>query len=195
MITKAVSRRTWCVVSSLWWMGNALGANFEFHLSDALGRAHSEAELARHKATVFVFLATDCPNSNSYAPELARLQRDYESRGVVFYSVYSDPAETDASVRKHDGDYAIPFAALLDPKQTLARETHARVTPEAVVMSPDARELYHGRIDDRFANFGQTRVQSQKNDLRAALDAVLAGKPVEHPYEPSLGCAIPGVNQ
>lgn len=155
----------------------------------------NELQTLQQKATVFLFLATDCPNSNSYAPELARIYRDYESRGVAFYSVYSDPGETAAGVRKHDSDYRIPFPALMDSQQSLAQDTGARVTPEAVVVARSGEELYRGRIDDRFANFGKTRIYVDKHDLRTALDQILAGKPVSNPDVPALGCAIPGVGQ
>jgi thiol-disulfide isomerase/thioredoxin len=159
----------------------------------AEGKVYTSSELKQHRATVFIFLATDCPNSNSYAPEMARLYKEYESRGVAFYAVYSDPAETAAGVRKHDSDYGIPFPSLMDPQQTLARETGALGTPEAVLLSPAGKVLYRGRIDDRFANYGKTRLHVDQHDLRDALDEVLAGKPIAHPYVPSLGCAIPGV--
>ena len=164
-----------------------------FALRDAAGGAHTSAELAQHRATVFVFLATDCPNSNSYAPELARIFAAYRERGVAFYSVYSDPAETAAGVRKHDDEYRIPFPALLDPQQILARGTGAQVTPEAVAVSPNGEVRYRGRIDDRFADFGKTRLRTQTHDLRTALDEILEGKVVARPYVPSIGCAIPGV--
>ena len=164
-------------------------------IHDAEGKAYSDAWLAQHKATVFFFLATDCPNSNSYAPEMARLQRAYESKGVAFYGVYSDPAETAAGVRKHDAAYGIPFPSLMDSRQVLARETGAMGTPEAVILSSTGKTLYRGRIDDRFADFGKTRLHIDQHDLRDALDEVLAGKPVARPNMPSIGCAIPRVIQ
>ncbi len=164
-------------------------------IRDAEGRAYSSGpELKRHKATVFIFVATDCPNANSYAPEVARLHKKYEGLGVAFYNVYSDPGENPAVVRKHDQQYQVPFPALMDPRQSLARASGARGTPEAVVVSPAGTVLYRGRIDDRFASYGKTRIHVDQHDLRDALDEVLAGKPVSHPYVPSLGCAIPGVN-
>jgi peroxiredoxin len=164
-----------------------------FALRDAAGGTHTSAEVAQHKATVFVFLATDCPNSNSYAPELARIFAAYRQRGVAFYGVYSDPAETAAGVRKHDHEYRIPFPALLDPQQILARETGAQVTPEAVAVSSNGEVRYRGRIDDRYADFGKARLHIQTRDLRTALDEILEGKAVARPYMPSIGCAIPGV--
>jgi thiol-disulfide isomerase/thioredoxin len=164
-----------------------------FSLTDTKGVTHTSAELRSEKATVFIFVATDCPNSNTYAPILARLYREYSPRGVVFFNVYSDPAESAALVSKHDRDYAIPFRALLDPRQTLARETGARSTPEAVILSADGQTLYRGRIDNRFIAPGQTRYQPTESDLQEALDAIVQGKPVPHPVTKTIGCAIPGI--
>jgi peroxiredoxin len=165
-----------------------------FSVRDANGDVFVSSKLVLHKATVFFFLATDCPNANSYAPEMNRIFHDYRSRGIAFYSVYSDPSETADEVRKHDHDYALTFPSLLDPQQVVARVAGARGTPEVVVISSQGKQLYRGRIDDRFANFGKTRLHVDKHDLRVALDEILSGQPVEHPYMPSLGCAIPGVN-
>ena len=165
----------------------------DFALKDAAGVTHPAVELGRGKATVFVFVATDCPNSNTYAPVLARLYREYSPRGVTFFNVYSDPAESASTVGKHDKDFETPFAALLDPHQTLARETGARSTPEVVILGPEGQELYRGRVDNRFVEPGKTRYQPTENDLEEAIDAILRGKAVPHPVTRSIGCAIPGI--
>ena len=172
----------------------ALASSPDFSLHDTTGKTHDTADLREYKATVFFFVATDCPNSNTYAPIVARLYREYNPRGIAFFNVYSDPSESAEAVRKHDSDFLVPFPALLDPHQTLARQTGARSTPEAVVLGPDGRELYRGRVDDRFVDFGRTRFQPTQDDLRAALDAILQGKPVPHAVTRVLGCAIPGIN-
>jgi hypothetical protein len=140
-----------------------------------------------------MFVATDCPNSNTYAPVLARLYREYVTHGVAFFNVYSDPSESASSVRKHDADFLTPFAALLDPHQTLARQTGARSTPEAVILDPDGKVLYRGRVDNRFVAFGTTRYQPTENDLQEALDAILRGHAIPHPVTRTVGCAIPGI--
>jgi thiol-disulfide isomerase/thioredoxin len=171
----------------------AFAGNLDFSLRDAKGGTHTAVELSRGKATVFIFVATDCPNSNTYAPVLARLYREFSPRGVTFFNVYSDPAENASTVSKHDKDFETPFAALLDPRQTLARESGAKVTPEAVVLGPQGQELYRGRIDNRFIEPGKTRYQPTENDLQEALDAVLAGKAAPHPVTRTIGCAIPGI--
>ena len=86
---------------------------------------------------------------------------------------------------------AIPFPLLLDPKLSLARGAGATVMPEAAVLSPSGHVLYLGRIDDRVVDFGKARLQARQHDLREALDAVLAGKPVAHSRTRAVGCAIP----
>jgi thiol-disulfide isomerase/thioredoxin len=176
------------LVSGIW------ARSIEFALPDSSGITHTATELSRERATVLVFVATDCPNSNTYAPLLARLYHEYTPRGVAFFNVYSDPSETASTVRKHDTDYSIPFAALLDPHQTLARETGARSTPEVVILGPTGQELYRGRVDNRFVDIGKTRYQPTESDLQEALDAILNGKPVPHPVTRTIGCAIPGIN-
>ena len=165
-----------------------------FSVADAHGVRHTDQEFQRYTATVLLFVATECPNSNTYAPLLARMDREYAARGVLFLAVYSDPDDSSSKVLKHDEEYQIPYAALLDPHQTLARVTGARSTPEAVILSPQGQVLYRGRVDDRFVDFGKTRFHSTKEDLKKALDQVLAGQPVKDPVTKVLGCAIPGVD-
>jgi len=166
----------------------------DFSLQDTDGKTHTALELNRFKATVFVFVATDCPNSNTYAPLLARLYREFSPKGIAFFNVYADPAETAATVGRHDAEYQTPFRALLDPHQTLARETGARTTPEVVILGPEGKQLYRGRIDNRFVEFGKTRYQPTESDLEEAIEAVLHGKAVPHPVTRTIGCAIPGLD-
>ena len=70
---------------------------------------------------------------------------------------------------------------------------HATVTPEAavfVVEGKTLREVYQGRVDDRYISLGQERPQAQHHDLELAITAALAGKPVPHPQGPPVGCSI-----
>ena len=82
---------------------------------------------------------------------------------------------------------------LIDRRHELIRQVGPRpVTPEAVVVAPDGTLAYRGRIDDLYAALGKRRYEATTHDLRDALDAVLAGKPVANPREPAVGCAIAG---
>jgi peroxiredoxin len=186
--------RFFAIVAAVVCLGAAAPAPVTFSLPDAAGKTHTSAEILKHRATVLIFVATECPNSNTYAPALARLYREFSDRGVQFYGVYSDPDDNAAAVQKHDSEYQIPYPALLDPRHSLASETGARSTPEAVILSPAGDVLYRGRVDDRFVDFGKTRFSPSREDLRDALEQVIAGQPVKNPVTKVLGCAIPGVN-
>ena len=143
------------------------------------------------KATVLFFIAHDCPISLSYAPKMNRLAREYMPKGIAFYIVY---AETDlklADARSHDKAYGYACPAILDSKLAITRQANALVTPEAIVLSPAGEALYRGRIDNLFAGYGVRRARNTTDDLKEALDAILAGKPVAHPTTMAIGCFIP----
>jgi hypothetical protein len=144
------------------------------------------------KPTVLVFVRTDCPISNRYAPELQRLHKTYSSR-VDFYLVYGDATETPDAIRKHMADYGYPFTAVRDPHHALVKLAKAAVTPEAAVFSAGGQLLYHGRIDDRYIDFGKYKQAPDKHDLADALDAVLAGKPVPVASTKAIGCFLADV--
>jgi len=162
----------------------------QFALHDTEGVEHRQNEWAQARAVVLFFVTTDCPLSNGYSPEMNRIEQAYASRGVVFYAVQGDTTIPDEEVRKHAREYGYRFPALLDPQQVLAHHTGATVTPEAVVLSPEGAVLYLGRIDNRVEDFGKVRIAATEFDLRDALDAILAGRPVPHPRTRALGCAI-----
>ncbi len=141
------------------------------------------------KAVVVLFTATDCPISNRYAPEVQRLYRAFASKGVRFWLVYPNPAESVAAIREHEQSFGYPADALRDPKQALVKMAKATVTPEAAVFVA-GRLVYHGRIDDRIVDLGLERPAPTVHDLDEALTAVLAGKPVVHPVTQAVGCFI-----
>ena len=145
-------------------------------LRDASGNQIAPLADLGQKATVLFFLTTECSIGNGYAPEIARIVRDYRKAGVVCYAVYAH--ETAAAVARHGQDFKLPLAGLLDPGLLLARRTGATVTPETCVLSPEGEVLYRGRIDDRAVKIGMVRNHPRVRDLRLALDAVLQGRPV-----------------
>jgi thiol-disulfide isomerase/thioredoxin len=142
---------------------------------------------------VVLFARTDCPISNSYAPEVRRISAKFAKRGVGFFLVYPDADETPAMIQKHVKEYAYPFPALRDPKQELVKLSGAKVTPEAAVFDADGKLLYRGRIDDRYIDFGKARAAPTVKDLEQALEAILAGKTAPPAGGPAIGCMIPDV--
>lgn len=147
---------------------------------------------ADKKATVLIFLLTDCPIANNYAPEIERIRKKYEEKGVAFLRVYVDPDYTADDIAAHSKAYSHASRAVIEDKDhTLARRTGAQVTPEAVVLHPEGEILYRGRIDDRFVELGRYRPKAQVHDLRDALEAVLAGRKPETSRTKAFGCFIP----
>jgi hypothetical protein len=142
---------------------------------------------------VLIFAATDCPISNRYVPEIARLNHKFASRGVRIWWVFPNADDTAAKVAEHNHDFAITEDTVLDQQQTLVQLAHATVTPEAAVFAVHGEELnevYRGRIDDRYLSIGQERPQPSHYDLEAAIDAALDGNAIPRPGGPPVGCSV-----
>ena len=169
----------------------AAGPTLAFSLRDTSGSTHTGQSLAASRAVVLFFVMPDCPISQGYVPEMNRIETAYAPKGIRFFAVQSDVAADPAAVTRHVEAFGYRFPVLIDPGQRLARHTNVRVTPEAVVMTPEGRVLYQGRIDNRIVSLGTRRTQATVFDLRDALDAVLAGRPVVHPRTEAFGCIIP----
>ena len=140
--------------------------------------------------TVLVFVRTDCPVSNRYAPEIQRIYREFSARKVRFWMVYPDAAESPKNIRKHLADYAFPGEVLRDPKKELVRLSQVSVTPEVAVFVAGPKLVYHGRIDDRVVDFGKVRGEAGTHDLEAVLAALVAGKAVAREKTKAVGCYI-----
>ena len=143
------------------------------------------------KATVMFFVMHECPVANGYAPEISRITSEYATKGVRAFVVYVESDLTEEQARGHARDYGYKSGALLDPQHLLVKAAGATVSPEAVAFSPAGDVLYRGRIDDRAVDFGKRRVEPTRRDLRLALDAILAGKPVPARLTKAVGCYIP----
>jgi hypothetical protein len=141
----------------------------------------------------FVFVRVDCPVANAYAPEIQRLAKVYGGRGVEFHLVYCDPDETPKVIRKHLAEYRYDLPAFRDERQRFARQGQVTITPEAALFTASGKLVYHGRIDNRYAELGKARPRATERDLMRALDAVLAGKTAPPATEPAVGCFIEGL--
>lgn len=140
---------------------------------------------------LLVFIASDCPVSNAYAPEIQRICRDYAGRGVRCTLVYEDPGITPGAVRAHLAEYGYGgIDTRIDASGAIARKLGATVTPEAAVVDTRGAIRYRGRIDNFHAALGKPRQQVTSRDLRDALDAVVANRTVARPRTPAIGCYI-----
>ena len=144
------------------------------------------------KASVLFFITSDCPISNSYAPEIQRICSEYGPKQVSCDLVYVDPTLTVADVKKHVQDFGYSgLPAILDSSQKLVKAAGASITPEAAIIGPSGQVWYRGRIDNVYAALGKRRPEATEHDLRKALDEILSGKPISTPQTQAIGCYIP----
>ncbi len=142
-------------------------------------------------ASVLLFVATDCPVSNAYAPEIQRICGAYAAHGIACALIYEDASVTASDVRKHLDEYRYGgMPAAIDRDGALAARVRASVTPEAVVVDRHGTIRYRGRIDNFFAALGRPRQAVTAHDLRDALDALVAGKAVAASETQAVGCYI-----
>jgi thiol-disulfide isomerase/thioredoxin len=144
------------------------------------------------KALVVFFLATDCPISNAYAPEIKRLCERYTRQKITFALVYPDPDTSRADAQKHARAYGYTCPIFLDPQHRFTRKVGATVTPEAAVLKPSGELLYRGRIDNLYVDFSKPRFAATQHDLRDFLDASIAENWKKcSQFTKSIGCFIP----
>jgi len=158
---------------------------------DLDGRAIDPFANSDAKAIVLIFVSTDCPIANRYAPEIQRLDAPYRPQKVAFWLVYADPTEGPQKVRKHLKEYRHQTPALRDPHHRLVDLSGAKKTPDAAVFAPGKKRVYLGRIDDRYTDYGKSRNSASQHNLSDAIDAVLAGQPVKVAATETIGCYIP----
>jgi len=145
------------------------------------------------KARVFLFVRTDCPVGNRYAPELQRIANEFTQRGVQFWLVYPDATETAPTIEKHIDAYHLPGTPLRDVHHSITTRAGATVAPEAAVFNSAGTLEYLGRIDDRWVDFGKSRPAATTHELENAVADVLAGKPVAVSRTHAIGCSIADV--
>lgn len=157
--------------------------------TDAAANASSLKDVAGKTATVVVFLSFDCPVSNSYAGTLAALHKTYAEKGVGFVAVV--PTDDDAAkVAKKAAEFKYPFPVFSDSKFVAAEAFKATVTPEAFLLDHNLVLRYRGRIDNGYSGRLKRNPQVTEHDLKAAIEALVAGKDVPTPATRAIGCHI-----
>jgi peroxiredoxin len=164
----------------------------DFRLTNVDGREVRLADFADAPALVVVFMCNHCPFVKHVAPELARLSTEYMARGVAVVGINSNdaaayPADSPEQMVHEVEDRGYPFAYLYDETQEVAKAYRAACTPDFYVFDGERKLVYRGQLDSSRPDSG---IPLTGGDLRAALDAVLAGRPVPAEQKPSIGCNI-----
>jgi peroxiredoxin len=163
----------------------------EFSLRDVRGAVHTMQEWSGRPGVVLFFIATECPVSNGYASEMARLVATYSPHGVLFLGIHSGPDVTAESAARHAERQGLDFPILLDPARTVAPAAGVRVTPEAVAVLPEGQIVYRGRIDDRYGPGGGPPAAATLSELEDAIRALVAGELPVVPRTRAFGSPLP----
>ena len=164
----------------------AIGTTIDdFKLPDTDGKEHSLNSLKGKNGTVLIFIATKCPVSNAYNERMEKLAQDYNAKGVNIIGINSNVTEPAAEVKSHAAAKHLTFTILKDEGNKIADRLGANHTPETYVIDASGKLVYHGRIDN-----SQNPANITSNDLRDALNAILAGNPIKKPTSLAFGCSI-----
>jgi peroxiredoxin len=164
----------------------------DFRLPDTDGQAVALADCAAAPALLVAFLCNHCPYVQHARAAFARLARDYQARGVEVVAISSNdaaayPDDSPARMKEEKAQAGYTFPYLYDESQQVAKAYRAACTPDFFVYGPDRRLAYRGQLDA--SRPGNDR-PNDGADLRAALDAVLAGQAPPAEQVPSAGCNI-----
>jgi len=187
------SPRTWCgllLLAALASLGPAAARPGEKSFAEDLrGKAVDPLASSSGHVAVLLFVRTDCPISNRYAPEVQKLSEEFRGR-ANFWLVYPDRSESASEIQSHLHEFHYALPALRDTRHELVRRAEATITPEAAVFDRTGRLVYHGRIDNWYEEFGRSRPAATTHELRDALLAALAGKAMNPEHANAVGCYI-----
>ena len=149
---------------------------------DPFARAHGHT-------VVLLFVRSDCPISNRYAPTIQQLAQKYAVQ-ANFWLVYPGKSQTTQAIKDQVGQYGYRIPALRDTESTLVAKSGATVTPEAVVFLPRGKLVYRGRIDNRYEDLGRSRPIATSHELDDAVGAAIKGKMPTLTATRAVGCSL-----
>jgi peroxiredoxin len=164
----------------------------DFALPDTEGHTVTLADFERAPALLVMFICNHCPYVQHVRGELAKVGREYGEQGVGIVAIssndvaqYPDDGPEAMGEEKKRAGYTFPY--LYDERQAVAQAYRAACTPDLFLFDQARRLVYRGQLDD---SRPKSDIPVTGKDLRAALDAVLAGRPVPEIQKPSIGCNI-----
>jgi peroxiredoxin len=164
----------------------------DFSLINVDGRTVSLADFAGHPALLVIFLCNHCPYVKHIAPSLAQIAAELQARGIAVVGISSNdasayPADSPEQMVHEAEAQGYTFPYLYDEDQSVARAYKAACTPDFFLFDREQKLVYRGQLDSSRPSNG---VPVTGDDLRAAVNALLAGQPIPEPQRPSMGCNI-----
>ena len=164
----------------------------DFKLPDTNGKIVSSADFKDKPALLVMFICNHCPYVKHIRTGLAQLARDFLPRGAAIVGINSNdvanyPEDSPVKMKEEVKSAGYTFPYLYDESQAVAKAYRAACTPDLYLFDRNQKLVYRGQFDDSRPGNG---IPVTGKDLRAALDAVLAGKPIPPDQKASVGCNI-----
>lgn len=160
-----------------------------FSLRDYHGKVHELTEFDDRELVVAAFIGCECPLAKLYAPRLVKLADEYAARGVAFVAIDANSQDSLAELAAYAQAHKMSFPVLKDAGNVVADQMGAVRTPEVFVLDRERKIRYWGRIDDLYV-VGRQRPAPTREDLKLALDELLAGKSPSVTQTAAIGCHI-----
>ncbi len=164
----------------------------DFKLKDMVtGKEMTRDQAAGKKGLLVIFICRHCPYVQHVKKELARIGSDYQGKGIGIVTISANdpagyPEDSPAKLKEMAQEEGFLFPLLFDETQQVAKTYTAVCTPDPFLFDGSLKLVYRGQLDDGRPSGNP----SDGKDLRGAMDAVLAGKPVSAEQAPSVGCSI-----
>ena len=163
-----------------------------FRLRDFKGKAATSNDFGAFKGVLVAFLCPHCPFVRHVRREFARAAAEFQQRGLAVIAINSNdvtafPDDDPEGMKKEAAEAGYTFSYLFDDTQEVAKAFRAACTPDFFLFDASQQLVYRGQFDDSRPN---SQVPVTGRDLRAAVDALLAGRPIPGDQRPSLGCNI-----
>ena len=162
----------------------------DFSLKDFRGKAHSLQDYQSSPVLVIAVLGTECPLAKQYALKLQKLADGYADQGVTFLAVDANRQDSLAEMAAFAQANSLTFPLLKDLNQDVVNNLQATRTPELFVLDAKRVVRYRGRVDDQYSVGGKSRTAPTREDLKLAIDELLAGSTVSVAETPAIGCLI-----
>ena len=164
----------------------------DFSLINVNGQTVSRSDFQDAKGLLVIFMCNHCPFVIHLADQLAQFARDYHDAGLAIVAISSNdvsnhPQDSPEQMVHEAEQRGYIFPYLYDEEQEVAKAYHAACTPDFFLFDGDHQLVYRGQFDSSRRDSG---IPVSGEDLRQAVDAVLAGQPVSADQTPSLGCNI-----
>ena len=164
----------------------------DFELPNTQGKIITLNDFKDAPALLVIFMCNHCPFVKHIRPGLAQMAADYQAKGIAVVGINSNdienfPEDSPKNMAKEIEDACYTFEYLYDETQQVAKAYYAACTPDFFIFDKDRKLVYRGQMDDSRPG---NDIPVTGADLRSAMTAVLAEKPVQPKQKPSIGCNI-----